>query len=64
MFAQSIDCVPVDFQEEQPAEETSFTAMASEATIISLTPLLGSESLEGNSRLGLKAWDSGFPSRD
>lgn len=55
-----MDCVPSDSQEGQPVEKTSFMAMASEAPNIHLTPLLGPESLEGNSRHGLKARDSGF----
>lgn len=64
LFAQSMDCVPSDSQEGQLVEKTSIMAMASEAPNIHLTPLLGPESLEGNSRHGLKARDSGFPSRD
>lgn len=55
MTAQSIDCVPIDFLEGQPAEKASFMAVASAAANEYLTPLPGPESLEGSSRLGLKA---------
>lgn len=61
---KSIDCAPIDFLEEQPAEKTSFMAVASAAANEYLTPLPGPESLEGRSRLGPKAWDTGFPSTD
>lgn len=55
LTAQSIDCVPIDFLEGQPAEKASFMAVASAAANEYLTPLPGPESLEGSSRLGLKA---------
>lgn len=64
LIAQSIDCVPVDFLEGQPAEKMSFMAVASAAANESPTPHPGPESLEGSSGLGLKAWDTDLLSTD